>query len=274
MARGWLDDDTLKSLAGKIPNTQDLEGVLDLDPQLISSVYPYDSTVPTAAPCLLDTWHFLRAASYALHEALAEATWYSEKRTPPAPVEAIFFGSFFVDDCTQRLYAAGEHLAAAILRMLEIDEKTLPSANGRTSRQARVASFLKQHEPTSTIAQVVMRLGQSRAWRAAMKHRNRWVHAQPPRVAGLGLSFSRKKRWNTSVDGKTHTLPLGAGDPPDADLTSLLSMSQDAIADFAEAFRGVRDAYLAILSSAPGISVDSNGKVRVAFLAPPPPEQP
>jgi hypothetical protein len=249
MVRGWLDEETLKAIADTLPDIGDPHAILALNPQLISMQYPHASLVPVAAPCFHDTWHALWAAAYALHEALAERIWYSEKRVPPGPMEATFFSRFFADDCALRLYAAGEHLAAAIVYMLEIQEPLLKTSARRvTSRQARVARFLKKSYPATPVGQVVVTLGKSKDWTAAMKHRNDWVHSQPPPVAGLGVVFRRERRWQTASDGTTWTMPLGAGDPPAITLDSLLATLQGAIRDFAHVLHVVRDEYLADLA--------------------------
>ena len=111
--------------------------------------FPPGSKIPIAAVCLQDVTSTLQEVKHALFEALAYILWYRERKNPPNEHLAIFFGRFYADDATLRLYAAGEHLAEAIVCMLEIDKESLrkyrktgrPDDQG--SQQSAVGKVLK-----------------------------------------------------------------------------------------------------------------------------------
>src|SRR2546422_912961 len=121
MSRGKLDKETSARVEKELPNVLDVRTAsLNLQPDLISMGFPPGSTVPVATVCLQDATSALEEARYALLEALAHIVWYSEKCEPPNETLAVFFGKFYADDAALRMYAAGEHLANAIINMLEI----------------------------------------------------------------------------------------------------------------------------------------------------------
>ncbi|MDQ3819990.1 MAG: hypothetical protein M3362_20265 [Acidobacteriota bacterium] len=139
----------------------------------------------------------LADACHAFHEILAHRAWYLEKREIPLERTAIHFTRFYADDVTLRLYAAGEHLANAIIDMMEIKARSLiPYKKKRISRQIIVWEYIKREEPKHAITQAIKKLAQSKEWLATLEYRNAWVHGKPPIVKGLGIQYDRRQtRW-------------------------------------------------------------------------------
>src|SRR5215218_1723998 len=126
MSRGKLDKVTARTIESQLPNVKDVrKAALQLQPDFISFGFPPGSTIPIAAVCLHDVTATLQEVRHALFQSLAYILWYREREDPPDEHKAVFFGRFYVDDAALRLYAAGEHLAEAIVCMLEISSSAL-----------------------------------------------------------------------------------------------------------------------------------------------------
>src|SRR5947208_771069 len=246
MARGLLDEATLISISQQIPSIENLQKiVLQFSPDLISMIkFEPDSTIPIAAVCLRDTVNTIAEARYALLEALSHKTWYLEKQ-PKDELSAIFFGRFYADDTALRLYSAGEHLAQAIVDMLEISQKDLPRGRQKkASRQKSVGKYLRKEKPTHPVAIAALGLANSSEWKKTIRYRNDWVHSQPPPVKGLGIVYKRGQRWKLSDYGNTFELGFGGGDEPEYSLDDLLKFIQPAFAKFTETSDAIVQFYI------------------------------
>lgn len=223
MSRGLLSDEELEAIGTRLPNVIEFQArTLDLSPDLISINTPHDSGIPIAAVCLTDLGGTLCEVRHAIHECLAHGIYYREHKDPPAEHEAIFFERFYLDDAALRLYSAGEHLANAIVFMLELGDTDLgPHRMHRVSQQSVVAACLRKEKPDHPVTRTILPLGSSREWRAIIKYRNAWVHDQPPTVHGLGIVYRRGKRWVVGVEGRSSTLGLGGGDQPEYTIDQL-----------------------------------------------------
>jgi len=217
MPEALLDQQKLDWIIGQVPCFDDMyEQVLSLAPDFISMKSRPDSLMPVAAVCFHDTLHTLAEARYALLEAHSQGIWYRSKGDPSAKRTAIWMECFFAGDAASRLCSAGEHLANAIICMMEIPHSDLwPPKSKHTSSQAAVGKYLLKKKPFLPISQVIASLVQSAAWAEAIEYRNDLVHKQPPSFHGMGLVYKRSKRWQVSPDGKTFELKIGAGDNPD-----------------------------------------------------------
>jgi hypothetical protein len=221
--------------------------VIGLSPDVISANFGPYSTVAIASVCLEDSVSVLAQACYAVEEALAHRLWYREKARPPDEMAAVFYSRFYIDDAALRLYAAGEHLAAAIIAMLEIDSAQLESYRGKkVSQQAAVAKFLSDERLDHPLTAAVQKLN-SKEWRKTIDYRNKWVHDQPPLVKGQGIVYSRRQRWETSDSGKSYKLGFGGGDKAEYSMEDLLAFVQPALHQFAEACNSVVENYLRLL---------------------------
>lgn len=160
-----------------------------------------------------------------------------EKGTEPAnEMAAVFFGRFYADDTALRLYSAGEHLAEAIIFMLEISDQQLKKyKRPQRSQQSVVGHFLAEEEPHHPIMRAVLKLSQSKEWRDTNKYRNNWVHEQPPTVEGLGIVYKRVKRWQVAEGEmgtkkrKISSMVIGGGDEPEYSVADLLRFIQPAL---------------------------------------------
>ena len=141
MSRGKLDKETSARVEKKLPNVVDVRTAsLYLQPDLISMGFPTGSTIPIASVCLQDATSALEEARYALFEALAHIVWHREKCEPPNETFAVFFGKFYADDAALRIYAAGEHLANAIINMLEITKEVSDFKRSKPAKRKNVVS--------------------------------------------------------------------------------------------------------------------------------------
>jgi hypothetical protein len=251
MSRGLLDNSILFKISQELPDLENLsKAALSLSPDFISLKFSPESLIPVAAVCLEDTLHALSEARYALHECFAHQIWYKEKSEPPNEAAAVFFGRFYADDTALRLYSSGEHLANAIIFMLEISDRQLePYRENRVSQQSIVGNFLVREEPNHPITKAVLRLPQSKEWRKTIEYRSTWVHEQPPTVKGLGIVYNRNKRWQLSKTGKSFALGIGGGDEPEySSVDDLLRFIQPALFLFTDIFTLVVQFYIELLT--------------------------
>lgn len=262
MSRGLLDGTDAERISQKTPELSELEGmVLSFTPNFLSISSPRNSDVPIASVCFHDALRTLQEAAYALREVFAHQIWYSEKKKPPNEMAATFFGRFYADDVALRLYSAGEHLANAIIMMLEItDEELNPYKKKRISQQSVVGHFLKEQKPHYPITEAVSKLVDSQEWSATMDHRKRWVHKQPPTVKGLGIVYKRRRRWEALPNGKSRIV-LGGGDTPDYTIDNLLEYIKPAMFQFTDTITTVVKFYIEILEASGSIRFNRQQEV-------------
>jgi hypothetical protein len=252
-----LGQEILADIAKELPELKQLNLlVLTLAPDFISLNFPPESSIPEAAVCLRDATEVLLDANYALGEIFAHKVWYLEKRDVPSPGAAAHFGRFYADDTALRLYAASEHLANAIVCMLEIQDQELkPYKQRRVSQQSIVGHFLIKEKPHHPITQAVLKLIGSKEWNETRKYRDVWVHEQPPLVKGRGIVYERRKRWVVTDKGKH--LSFGGGDKPQYSADDLTKFIQPATFLFAEILTAVVRFYIDLLQSH-GINLDED----------------
>lgn len=250
MTRGLLAKRIRYEIDDRLPDVMALRTrALDMHPDLFSSRFePHDRT-PVAIVCFHDCTESLAAVRIALFEYFAHGEYYRRRAKHPSETTAVYFERFFLEDAAVRLYSAGEHLANAIVLMRGISDSDLEPhrKSGRTSQQAIVAAFLRAQDPDSPLTHLVRTLGASRDWQFTIAYRNRWVHEQPPRIAGLGQTFQRRLRWITSADGEKHRLDVTLGDKPEYDIGTLAHHVLGANSGFIAAVEGVMNEYLAVL---------------------------
>lgn len=249
MSRGLLGKKILKEIANQLPDIRQRNMyILTCTPEVVSFRFPPDSAVPVASVCLHDTFDTLADAMDAFHEILAHRAWYLEKRKTPIERTAIHSTRFYADDVALRLYAAGEHLANAIIDMLEIKQSGLtPYVKKRISKQIIVWEYLKREEPTHAITQAVKKLAQSEEWLATLNYRNNWVHGKPPIIKGLGIQYERRKRWE--ISDKYIGLSFGGGDEHKYSDEELINMVRLALFVFVEALTDVTAWYVQLIGN-------------------------
>ncbi len=190
MSRGLLGEDGLAEISPHLPDLTDLRDIiLNLSPGFLPIKFPPESSIPIAAACLHDALRSVEDATYAFHEILAHRAWYLEKRGTPNETVAIFFSKFYADDVALRLYSAGEHLANALVFMLEVSKHDLEryQKKNRISLQVVVGHYLINEHPNNPVTKAILKLVKSKEWLKTIKYRNDWVHNQPPTVEGLGI---------------------------------------------------------------------------------------
>ena len=242
-----LDKDTYGLISQNLPEIEKLQKIVaSLEPDFISMKFHPDSAIPEAAVCLRDAFDTLREARYALREAYANKIWHLEILNPPDEIGAIIYSRFYLDDVALRLYSAGEHLAKAIIGMLEIKYPALePYKKNRISLQSIVGHFLVANKPDHPITQEVIKLAKSEEWDKTKSYRDSWVHEQPPTIKGLGMVFKRGKRWKAKEN--YWEIPLGDGDDPDYSVEDLFMFIKPALFIFTETLENVLLYYIELL---------------------------
>jgi hypothetical protein len=266
--RGQLDEPTVNMISAKfrdITETQYL--ILMMSPDSISTNFPPESNVPLTAACLNEINTLLAEARYALGEFYFHLIWYREK-CPNKPNEqaAVFFGRFYAIDVASRLYAAGEQLAEAIIYMLEIpDARIAPYRQNRTSLQSIVARFMLTEMPGHAITTAIKELGTLDEWSKTMNYRGKWVHEQPPTVAGLGPVFKKEKRWKKIEEAGMvrYELSVGDGDEPEYRVDELANFLEPALSKFTDTLEFVTAFYRNILEAV-GITYDLKATTGIA----------
>lgn len=249
-------DDAANEVAGhRVPNLRRLWDLgLPRHPVLDAAHFLDDpeSTIPSASVCLNDALSTLEEARFALVEGFRKVTHYRSKSPPNEPA-AVFFGKFYGADVALRLYAAGEHMANAILRMLAILEGDLaPYRKGRISLQAAVADFMLTQKPEHSVSNIIRKLGTSGEWKRTVDYRNLWVHEQAPLVHGMGLAFKRDKQayHKISYGSRTHYVwTIGGGDKPEISVDELLGFVCSASCLVEDALAGIAGYYLGLLAN-------------------------
>jgi ribosomal protein S13 len=254
MSRGKLDKETSARVAKELPNVLDVRRAsLYLQPDFISMGFPSGSTIPIASVCLQDATSVLQEARYALLEALAHVVWYREKCEPPNEKFAVFFGKFYADDAALRIYAAGEHLANAIINILQIkkevsDFKRLKLAKSKNvvSQQAIVGNYLVVNDPNHEITKAILRLKESEEWKKTRKYRDDWVHGKPPIIDGMGIEYERRNRLIVSAD--SIGVSIGGGDEAHYSVEDLLGFMKPALFLLTETVTEIVDYYVDFLN--------------------------
>jgi hypothetical protein len=253
MSRGKLDKSTGDKIGSELPDVTEIrKATLQLQPDFISMEFPPGSRIPIAAVCLQDVTATLQEVRHALFEALAYILWYRERNEPPNHHLAIFYGRFYVDDAALRLYAAGEHLADAIVCMLEIDKESLrkyrktgrPDDQG--SQQSTVGKFLQAEMPTHQITKAISVLIASKEWLPTIHYRDIWVHKKPPIIEGTGISYERRNRLKVSE--KSVWVTFGGGDTPEYTVDQLIGLVRPAAIHLTEAVTTVVEYYIRLLN--------------------------
>lgn len=217
MTRGLLPDDELSRIEAGLPDVIHLRvKSLQMDPSFMYLAFPLGCDIPVTAICLQDATDVLAHSRIALHEFYAHGIYYRRYKQPADEKAAVLMERFFLDDLALRLYAAAEHLASAIIFMLELNDYDLaPYKVERQSKQSIVGHYLAEKLPELEISRAIENLAQCRDWRLSMEYRGKWVHDQPPIVQGLGIVYRRRSKWEQHGDGVKMTIRFGAGDTPD-----------------------------------------------------------
>lgn len=251
MSRGKLDKETAAKVEDELPDVYAVRcSSLELNPDMISIGFPVGSSIPIAAVCLQDATSVLQEARYALLEALAHLAWYREKSDPPNEHLALFFGKFYADDVALRLYAAAEHLANAIVNILDIEIKIADfkkSAQlGVSSQQAIVGKYLAKSQPTHEITKAILTLRDSKDWKKTRDYRDVWVHGKPPIMKGLGIEYERRNRL--IVTHNTVGVTFGSGDEPTHSVDELVAFTKTSIHLLTEVTKQITEYFITFLN--------------------------
>lgn len=251
MSRGKLDSETASKVNDELPDVDAVRcASLELNPNMISMGFPVDSSMPIAAVCLQDATSVLKEARYALFEALAHLFWYREMSEPPNEHLALFFGKFYADDIALRLYAAAEHLANAIVNILDIESKVTEFKKskklGVSSQQATVGKYLAKNHPTHEITKAVLSLRDSQDWKKTRDYRDNWVHNKPPIIKGLGVNYQRRNRL--IVTSNTMGVTFGSGDEAAHTVDDLLGFMKPSMSLLTDVTSQIVEYFITLLN--------------------------
>jgi len=257
-----IDKETYQDVSKNLPDIDVLKRQIGfLSPDCISLKFKSDSNFPIAAVCFQDASRTLSESRYALLEAMAHKIWYLEKANPKDEDNAVFFVRFYSDDVALRLYSAAEHLAKAVVLMLDISDENLK--NTKTgSRFGKVRKILRQTHSDHIITRSFDELYRSKEWKNTIAYRDTWVHNQPPIIKGTGMVFERKRRW--LISESESMMGIGAGDKPKYSVDDLLSFVKPALFQFTEKLACVVEFYVTELEKK-GITITKNG-MQVSIL--------
>jgi hypothetical protein len=265
MSRGKLDGADWEKICQEIPDLSNLRNmVLPLSPDIISINLPPESDISEAPAIFYDVLHALEAAVYALGEVFAHQKWYLKKKEPPNEMAAAFFGRYYADDAVLRLYSAGEqYLDVAIKKMLEINKNQLESRKTEIQKKYKkegkdprkitrleiVGDFLSAQETVYPFTEAITSLTDLKEWKTTVDYRNRWVHEQPPTVAGVRIVYKRGKRWKPLPNGR-YALGIGGGDKPEYSVEDLVGFIKPAMFKFTDTLTSVVKFYTELLKDA------------------------
>jgi hypothetical protein len=264
MSRGQISDKKLSEVSERVPNLRDLWNVVRiLSPDSISIKFGPRSRVPIAAVCLNDTLSATGEATYALREAYTHEIWYREESESPNELTANYFVKFYSDDVALRMYAASEHLATAIIEMLQVSQRTLRRYRKKgTSISLTVGKYLVRQRPKHPITVTIVELVRSTDWQKSIAYRDKWVHEQPPLVSGFGIQWHHKPRWEELKTGDKVTghrmYGGGQGDKPEYTIEEIRSFIAKGLFQFVGTLRKVIDFYVQLLSTK-GITLTEKG---------------
>jgi len=267
MSRGILGQSDIERISKETPDLSALQdSVLRLSPDFLSLDYHLGSRVPIASVCFRVVLDILTEARYALREVFAHRIWYLEKTDPPNEMAANFYGRFYADDAALRIYSAGEqYLVDAIKKMLGVKKRQLApfkkerkdkyKKEGKRPREISgleiIADFLNVQETAYPFTEAITSLKDLEEWKTTVDYRNRWVHEQPPTVAGMGIVYKLGRRWKPLPDGR-YTLGIGGGDEPEYSPEDLVGFIKPAMFQFKDTFASVVEFYIEMLDS-PGL---------------------
>lgn len=256
MSRGELNKSEETTIANKLPEIVGIQmTTASYFPDLISIDFSHSSTIPVASICLKDTVDMLSEARFGLFEAYAHQIWYSKQTDKSAKYVAVSLAKYFADDVALRLYAAAEHLANAIICMLEIERHELTSVKksdiNRVSTASALGKYLFKHFKEHKITKAIYKLLESDTWQKTILYRNKWVHEQPPLIEGTGIVWKRELLWREEGEKrpgvKARTVGIGGGSKPELNVDILLKDVNQAMEAFAKMVKIVVDFYQKLL---------------------------
>ena len=251
MSRGLLSKSVREEIDRSLPQSGDLRSLsLELSPDLLAMKFGPGNTIPVASVAFQDCTGTLAEVRYALCEYLAHGRYYRRARHITDEYTAVFFERYYLDDAALRLYAAGEQLAAAVVLMKRISGDDLaPYRKKHSSDQAVLGAYLEKKKDRDPLAATLLALAESDDWKFAASYRNRWVHEQPPTMAGRGLIYRRRPRWKVSADGKKKFLSVRTGDQPEYNVPTVAKHILGAHKKFIAAVQMAFDSYLQVLEA-------------------------
>ena len=266
MTRGILPDDELKRIDAKLPNVIRLrQKALQMHPDFICMGFGTGSDIPVAAICFQDATDVLCSARIALCECYAHGIYYRQYKDPPKEGVAIVMEQFFLDDLAVRLYAVAEHLASAIIFMLELTDKDLKPFKAKLiSKQSIVGHYLKRHRPDHQITSALVKLSLSKDWQLSMDYRGRWVHNQPPTVKRLGIVYRRHSRWVRNGNTGNMVVHVGVGDKPEYSIAQVRDFLEQGLVELISATRACIDYFEGMLRDV-GFKLLDDGRWQMHF---------
>ena len=241
-----LDEKTKVLINTKLLSISEIQKrLIDFDPEIISLNINPESNIPVSLVCINDCCNTLVNTRYALYELYAHLYWYAKLSPNPSNYLALFYSRFFADDVSLRLYSSGEHLANAIENMLDIDSNVVKKCKGK-SKQIRIGKYLIVNYHDFSITESLKSLSKNKSWIKTINYRNNWVHNQPPLIAGMGIQYKRKIRWEFNESTKYYNLNLLSPDKPDFKIDEVIEFLTEAYNSIVKVFETVFEHFCAL----------------------------
>ncbi len=251
VSRGSLPPDVYDTIGARLPDVLTLRHTaLSLAPDWLSMKFPPGHQAPEAAVCFHDCTSVMSDIRHALFEYFAHRHYYREFRQPPDELVAVAMERFYLDDACLRLYAAGESLATAVILMLDVNRTLMNEyRDAKTSEKSALAAYLRAHAADHVLTHPLFQLHELPEGRFTMTYRNRWVHEQPPTIAGDGVTYRRGARRKYDGDGNPAYLAMTTGDAPELTIDVLAANVMRANEAFVSVVTRALAHYLAIVDA-------------------------
>jgi hypothetical protein len=145
------------------------EIISSFNPEPITQQLGPKNKIAVGVICVNDAYDFLKEAWWLLHEAFC----YFQHINRIKKNELFFIPRIYADDTCLRLYSSSEHLASAIVNILEID---LLRSEGIKSLACRVGNYFLQELPQHELSSSIKKLVTTKEWQDIIRWRNDWVH--------------------------------------------------------------------------------------------------
>lgn len=169
----WLLDkdeyETICKSIAPIYTATTTELISFFNPEAIAPYLSPNCKVPIGAICMDDSFEYLKEALWVLRESFC---WFSYVKQFKKD-EFFYIPRIFADDACLRLYSSSEHLASAIVDILEVD---FPSSKEIKSLARRVGNYFLRELPQHELSASIRKLITTTEWKDVIKWRNDWVH--------------------------------------------------------------------------------------------------
>ena len=242
-----LPENLKKEIQSSLPAIDSLGSAIEqMNPVIIAMHFHPSSNIPVAIECYRDSLLMTRYTRLALYEAKKNSVFYSQIEKPQNLFLAAFYSRFYIDTASIHLYSAAEHLASALVAHLDYSKDALKGIK-RSSRILRLHDFLAQIADQEDLRRKLESVCLSDAWKEFSSYRNNVVHNQPPILRGLGVQYSREKKWRKEGSGYNITFP--GNDTPLVSIKEIYETLVGCLSMFVDIFKTNVDCYVDLINA-------------------------